>query len=140
MTRPDHLFLSHDGGLYDTRQADWSSRPLRADYMRHKPTIQSPADIKAALRAGQTTDHGGYPLYFVTRDGDALSFAAVRDNLKEVLRAKSPLSYGGPHYYDRSWDIIMLTVNYEGDLTCAHSGEQIPTAYGIYPREDADNE
>ena len=116
MTRPDHLFLSYDGNLYDTRRPDWSANPLRVNYSNHVSLIQSPADIKACLRAGSSTDHGGYPLYFITRDGDALSFAAVRENLAECLRAKSPLSYSGPHYYDRSWDIAYLTVNYEDDL------------------------
>ena len=83
----DHLFVSScDGALHDTRIADWHKLPpLRANYARTHGRIRSAADLKATLRAGAYAWPGGYPLYFLTSDGGALSFATVRDNLARVL-------------------------------------------------------
>jgi hypothetical protein len=67
---------------------------------------------------------GGYPLFFVAADGEALSFNAVRDNLREVLPAMS-------QPWDRSWRVVNVDINYEDpELCCAHTGERIPSAYG----------
>lgn len=124
MTLPDHLFASDGGALYDTRQPDWSARPpLRAVYCQHARDIRTAADVKACLRAGQRTDVGGYPLYFVTRDCEALSFDSVRENLASVL---SDTSAGRG-----DWAVAAVDINYEdSELTCCHSGERIPSAYG----------
>jgi hypothetical protein len=124
LSLPAHLFQSIDGCLYDTRDPAWSEKPpLRDPYCRSFKRIDTASALKATLRAGKTTDLGGYPLYFVAGDGEALSFEAVRAELKQCLRAKA--------YCDRSWEIIGCEVNYEdNDLTCAHTGKKIPSAYG----------
>lgn len=67
---------------------------------------------------------GGYPMYFVTSDGAALSFATVRANLRNILEAISGDLHDG-------WQVVAADVNWEDTfLTCSHSGELIPSAYG----------
>ncbi|UTC29798.1 hypothetical protein BAJUN_01680 [Bajunvirus bajun] len=124
MPLPAHLFASDDGGLYDTRSPDWSKgKPLRTGYQGAAAQIETLAQVKAALRAGGFTFPGAYPLYFVTRDGCALSFDAVRAEFAEVCEDfLADVSTG--------WRITGCTVNYEdSDLTCEHTGEKIPAAY-----------
>jgi hypothetical protein len=130
MTRPDHLFLSIDGCLYDTRQPDWMHQPaLRDPYMKSFARITTPAALKATLRAGATTDLGGYPLYFVTADGGALSFATVLREFRLVAAAVRD------HDRRLGWCVVACDVNWEDDeLVCAHTGEKIASAYG--PTED----
>lgn len=121
---PDHLFVASDGTLYDTRQPDWSRKPIRAVYRRHGK-IRNTQEFKAALRAGKWTDLGSYPVYFVLDDGEALSFEAARENLREILYDMTHDVTGSG-----SWNVIGLEVNYEdSELCCAHTGKKIEAAY-----------
>lgn len=122
MARPDHFMIS-GGDLYDTRRPNWhNSPPLRHRFYWSAQSIRSADELKAALRYGSTTDLGGYPLYFIAADGQALSFAAVRANLRTVLEAMRD--------GDKQWSPVAVEINYEdGELTCAHTGERIPSAY-----------
>lgn len=124
-TRPDHLFLSDDGTLYDTRDADWVKRPLREGYCGAGNRIETVAEFKAALRRGQTTDLGGYPLYFIASDGEAISFEAARENFAQIVDSIANGHRDG-------WRIVGQEINYEDeDLVCAHTGKRIPSAYGV---------
>jgi hypothetical protein len=130
MRRPDHLFLSMDGSLYDTRDPDWSRKPpLRADFCAWHRTITTTQQLKATLREGGrtgTTSLGCYPCYLIMADGEALSFAAARDNLREVLAATH---HDNPDRTDQ-WRVVACEINYEDPrLFCAHSNERIPSAY-----------
>lgn len=96
-------------------------------------------DIKAALRNGPVAWPGGYPLYFITTEGEALSFEAVRKGYREVVR--SVLGYQGG---DSSWHVVAIETNWEDPaLFCAETSKRIESAYaedeanaGIYePRE-----
>jgi hypothetical protein len=121
--RPDHLFLSSDGALHDTRAAGWSQKPLRTDFSFTHARIRSTAELRATLRAGQYAWPGGYQLYFVTSDGAALSFEAVRAELQQVLRSISTHANDG-------WRVVACEVNWEDDdLLCDHTGKPIPAAY-----------
>jgi len=124
----NHLFKSDiDGSLYDTRADGWSGEPpLRANYCRHHREIETVADLKATLRAGQWTGIGCYPLYFITSDGEALSFDAVRQGLHQVIASIKNRSSDG-------WRVVALDINYEGEIWCAHTEERIPAAYDIEP-------
>ena len=123
----NHHFISDcDGALYDTRLANWSAaRPLRPDYRRTFARIDTAAQLKATLRAGAYAWPGGYPLYFITSDGAALSFAAVRRELRQVLQAiadNDTLS---------GWRVCACDINWEdSELTCDHTGKRIESAYG----------
>ena len=120
----DHFFISDcDGALHDTRVANWSSPPLRANYQRHHTTIETVADFKATLRAGPYAWPGGYPLYFITSDGAALSFTAARDEYRLIVLSSQEKAGDG-------WQIVACDVNYEdSDLVCDHTGQPIESAY-----------
>ncbi len=71
-------------------------------------------DVKRALRSGPYAWPGGYPLFFVTCDGAALSFDAMRERFREEAGA-----------------VMGVDVNWEdADLYCDHTGRRIPSAYG----------
>jgi len=127
MAFPNHLFTSDvDGHLYDTRDPKWSEKPpLRRDYSRTFPRIETAEQLKASLRSGGHVWPGGYPLYFVMADCEAMSFEAVRANVRECLFALLH-----PEQNGRDWRPVAIEINYEdSDLTCAHSGAKIPAAY-----------
>ncbi|USN14388.1 hypothetical protein KABACHOK_05750 [Brevundimonas phage vB_BpoS-Kabachok] len=134
MTLPAHLFVSH-GDLFDTRDPDWSKRPpLRCGYRQpllvsDTRPIKALQQVKAALRAGPFTDLGGYPLYFVTRDGAALSFDAVQQQFAQVC-------YDHLNDCSTGWRIDGAQINYENaDLFCDHTGQRIPSAYAEVEEE-----
>lgn len=120
-----HLFVSScDGALHDTRQQDWTSHPIRAIYSRTFSRINSTLELRATLRAGAYAWPGGYPMFFITSDGAALSFDTVRAEYAQVSRAIREGSRDG-------WRVIGCDVNWENaELTCEHSGLPIQSAYG----------
>ena len=79
--------------------------------------------FREALDNGPYAWPGGYPLYFITSDGAALSFNAAeseRELIEDSIRDK--LSDG--------WRIIYCDVNWEDpDLYCDHTGNRIESAY-----------
>lgn len=126
MTLRSHLFVSSsDGGLYDTRIADWSGKPpLRANYQRTHSSIATVADLKATLRNGGYAWPGGYPLFFVTSDGGALSFEAVRAELATIMDSIANNHCDG-------WRVVAVDTNWEDStLMCDHTNKRIPSAYG----------
>lgn len=67
---------------------------------------------------------GGYPRYFVTRDGAALSYAAARENAALIEASITNQSNDG-------WEVIDTDINWENtDLYCDHTGQKIECAYG----------
>ncbi len=83
-------------------------------------TIQ---DLKTALRQGQWAWPGGYPCYFITSDGEALSFDAVKANYRLVFDAVRNCLNDG-------WRVSAVDINYEDqNLHCADTGERIESAY-----------
>lgn len=85
--------------------------------------INNSKDLKAALRHGKYAWPGGYPCYFIADDGEALSFEAVLENYRLVLRAVREQNNNG-------WRVVAVDINYEDeDLFCAHTNERIPSAY-----------
>ena len=89
------------------------------------PLLTNLREIKQALRQGPYAWPGGYPTYFITSDGAALSHDAVREQWREVVES----------YLDRlalhcGWHVTGIEVNYEdANLYCAHTGKRIPSAY-----------
>ena len=126
MAMKEHYFISDsDGALYDTRDAGWSSAPLRPNYKWHHSEIETVADLKATLRAGAYAWPGGYPLFFATADGAALSFTTARKEFRTIASAIADDDKSG------GWRIEACGINFEnGGLVCGHSGETIESAYG----------
>jgi len=82
-------------------------------------------EIKRLLRHGKYAWPGGYQMFFVTADGAALSFEAVRQEWRNVVDAhlRSDRRCG--------WYVEAADVNWEdGELVCDHTGERIESAYG----------
>ncbi len=80
-------------------------------------------EIKTQLRDGPYAWPGGYPKFFVTNDGDVLSFQAVRNNWCHIVGAHLRNVRDG-------WMIAGCDINWEDDnLYCADTGEKIEAAY-----------
>lgn len=76
-----------------------------------------------ALRGGPYTSVGCYPLFFLTADGEALSFKAACENVWQVARAIRDRN-------NAQWRVVACDVNWEDpDLYCADSGDRIESAY-----------
>lgn len=119
-----HLFIGEAGGaLYDTRLPAWHTQPIRFNYRCTHREIKTVSDLKATLRAGEFAWPGGYPLYFITNDGAALSFKTVRKEFRQVL-------YSIRNQMSDGWRVCCCEVNYENpELYDDHSGERIESAY-----------
>lgn len=82
-------------------------------------------DLKNCLRNGPYAWPGGYPVYFVTVEGETLSHKAVKAHVCDVLR--STLGYRGG---SSEWNLIGMEINWEdAALYCADNGERIESAY-----------
>lgn len=88
---------------------------------------KTPADIlleiKSAIREPYAWP-GGYPRYILMDDGEALSIEAARDNWRSICHSTITQSRDG-------WQAQGAVINWEdAELTCAHTGELIESAYG----------
>lgn len=89
--------------------------------------INSISDFRKAIRQGPYAWPGGYPLYFVMADGEALSFAAAKAEKRLIIEAISDKAKGYPN---NGWMPAGVDVNWEdGELYCAHTNERIESAY-----------
>ena len=94
--------------------------------------IKTVSDFRKAIRAGAYAWPGGYPLFFITADGGALSFEAAKAEARQVIGAI------GHRQWQSGWRIIAAEVNWEDrNLTCDHTGEHIEAAYDA-PEPDPD--
>jgi len=111
--------VGYSGDLYITG-SPWI---LRRAYRWHFSRISRPREVLACLRAGPHTWPGGYPLYFITEDGAALSFDTVRDNLRSVM-------WDMVNECNTGWRMVACEVNWEDPrLVDDHTGKRIPSAY-----------
>jgi len=89
----------------------------------NKMKTYTTTDLKAQLRSGAYAWPGGYPLFFITSDGAALSFDAVRENLRSVL-------WSMRNGVNDGWRVVGCDVNWEdASLFCDHTGNRIESAY-----------
>lgn len=121
----DRLFVCCvTGDLHRIVDNRIEQNPIRSNYSRTHNGIESVADLKATLRAGAFAWPGGYPLYFVTADGESLSFDTVRREFRQIVSSvKHRDNTGG-------WRVVGTDINWESDLVDAHTGATIPSAYG----------
>lgn len=120
MKRPDHLVVEK-GHLYDTRKKNWySGPPLRERFAWQTPQIETPQQLKAALRAGKYAWPGKYRLTFITAAYTYLSFEAVRQELGKVITSIREQRIDG-------WRVIGLrdVESHDDPIYCAHTGEQV---------------
>lgn len=87
--------------------------------------IKTVSDFRKAYKTGPYAWPGGYPMYFITADGAALSWKAAKDCRGEIVRAIANKDTRS------GWCIVGVDINYEDEsLYCDHTGEKIPSAYG----------
>jgi len=68
--------------------------------------------------------NGGYPKYFITSDGEALSYDSAKKNQKRIVEAIKEASSDG-------WMVIGCEINWEdNDLYCCDTNVKIESAYG----------
>jgi hypothetical protein len=80
-----HLFVGHDGDLYDTRKADWhKGPPLRKGYQYFHREINKLPEFKSTWRARHQSN---YSLGFITDDGAVLCEKCVEENLQRIMRS-----------------------------------------------------
>lgn len=69
---------------------------------------------------------GGYPLYIIAHDGEALSVEAARAEWAQICRD----TIDAEKYGAAGWAIAGADINYEDDnLYCCHTNEKIECAY-----------
>ena len=79
--------------------------------------------FNAALKVGAYAWPGGYPLFFLMADGEALSFSAAQDNAAEI---RDSIRRG----FRDGWRPVACDVNWEdAEMRCAHTGARIDAAY-----------
>lgn len=89
--------------------------------------IKTVSDFRAAIRQGAYAWPGGYPIYFVTADGAAISFKAAKEEARQIIGAI------GHNETWSGWRIVAADINWEdASLTCDHTGEPIECAYDIH--------
>ena len=131
---PAHFFVSCDGCLYDTRMPNWNTNPLRSPYSCSYTTIKNSLQLRATIRAGNYVWPGGYPLYFIANDGEALCFDCVRLEYYQC-------AYSVRHKINDGWRIIGCTTNDEDpNLYCTHCNRRIPSSYGDDETETENDE
>ena len=75
------------------------------------------------LRDGEYAWPGGYPRYFITSDGEAMSYDAAEEHEDMICAAIDERDNGG-------WRVVACDVNWEdGALYCCHTGKRIASAY-----------
>lgn len=87
--------------------------------------ISTISDFRRAMRHGKHAWPGGYPCYFITADGAALSFEAAKSERRQIIA-----SIAGDCRND-GWRIVAMNINWEdSELVCDHTGKPIESAYG----------
>ncbi len=85
--------------------------------------IETVADLDAAIASGPYAWPGGYPVYFITNDGAALSFDAVKQERELIVDSIATKANDG-------WRVIGADINWEdASLFCDHTNKRIESAY-----------
>lgn len=83
------------------------------------------AEIKGRLRAGKYAWPGGYPIFFIMSDGEAMSFEGVRACWRDIVQA-----HICPDYRHSGFHVAGAEINWEDpELFCCHTNARIESAY-----------
>ena len=83
-------------------------------------------DLLSFIRSGGHAWPGGYQCALLMADGEVIDAQAARENYRQIRRNM------GNDFYASDWRPVTVFVHWEGEpLQCAHSGRDIPSAYGI---------
>jgi len=92
---------------------------VRPKYSYTFKRIHTTLELRATIRNGKYAWPGGYPLFFVNKDGDCICMDCARKEYKSVSR---DLLHNGEMVCDINWE--------DKDLICEYCGNQIESAYG----------
>ena len=100
------------------------------DY-RYITNITNSHDLRRVVRQPYVWP-GGYALFLIVQDGEALCMDCVKANYKRVLYAvRNP-------GHDPEWQPVAADPNWEDqNMYCAHCGGKIPPQYGDDDETDA---
>ena len=85
----------------------------------------SKSDLQLFIRSGGYAWPGGYQCALLMVDGECIDAQSARENYRQIRRntVSRPAS--------RDWKPEAVFIHWEGEpLICAHSGRDIPSAYG----------
>ena len=86
----------------------------------------SKSDLQLFIRSGGHAWPGGYQCALLMADGESIDARSARENYRQIRRNMAP---NVP--YSRDWKPEAVFIHWEGEpLICAHSGREIPSAYG----------
>lgn len=78
------------------------------------------AKLQEFIRSGGYAWPGGYPCALLMSDGEVIDAKAAWENYRLIRRKTG-----------RDWTPVDVFIHLEGEpLFCAHSGREIPSAYG----------
>ena len=78
------------------------------------------AKLQEFIRSRGFAWPGGYPCALLMSDGEVIDAKAARENYRLIRRETG-----------RDWTPVDVFIHWEGaPLYCAHSGREIPSAYG----------
>lgn len=76
--------------------------------------------LQRFIRSGGFAWPGCYPCALLMSDGEVIDAEAARENYRLIRRETGP-----------DWTPVDVFIHWEGaPLVCAHSGREIPSAYG----------
>lgn len=85
-------------------------------------------DLQQFIRSNGFAWPGGYPCALLMHDGETICAKAARENYRQIRRAMRDQR---AWWIDAQWTPEAVFIHWEGDpIVCAHSGEEIPSAYG----------
>ena len=83
------------------------------------------SDLQLFIRSGGYAWPGGYQCALLMADGESIDAKSARENYRQIRRNMAPVPT------NRDWSPCAVFIHWEGEpLTCAHSGREIPSAYG----------
>lgn len=78
------------------------------------------AKLQEFIRSGGYAWPGGYQMALLMRDGEVIDAQSARENYRLIRRETG-----------KDWTPVDVFIHWEGEpLYCAHSGREIPSAYG----------
>ena len=88
--------------------------------MKNKNIIEQ---VKDLIRAPYSSV-GGYPKFLVMNDSECLCHQCAKENCSLIVRST------GFDYFD-GWQAYGVEINWESELSCAHCGGLIESAYEV---------
>lgn len=92
--------------------------------------IMTTRAVKAWARHGGIARPGGYQMFVLMADNEALCFGCLKTEYREIYRAMRETERNCLAPDDAQWTVSAVDVNWEDtDMYCAHCNERIPSAY-----------